>query len=382
MAIILPNGYLGNRSPKFTVVRKWILCNTRIAAIVSLPRFTFKSSGADVSASILFLEKLESPVQNPMDIENYFTSIEMIEKLGWSAGDKKAKPIYLRHENDGSLVLDSNNKPIVDSDFNKVLDSISRSEAAEYFTWMQRDNVDVSQFGWAVNIAKIIQDSDYTMDPKRYCLKYQTLIQRLKNNRYVRLGDLVDFIPQMRNSSMSKVKIDKSESYRYVEIANMGYGDYYYNILKGWQLPSRAKHLAEAGDIYFGSVWGSVNKWCYIASVDGNPIVTNGCFRVRLKDGMSEYLPDLLSYMSTEGWGVQLRAMARGSDGLAEVCEDDAKNVIIPVLSDDARMKLKSNIDLITDGRTTLGAAVKELINTSEVEYFEPDLRPSHINLV
>ena len=62
-ALVVPNGYLGNRSSKYVNLRSWLLKNCRIAAIVALPRFTFKSSGADVSASVIFCEKRALPVR-------------------------------------------------------------------------------------------------------------------------------------------------------------------------------------------------------------------------------------------------------------------------------------------------------------------------------
>lgn len=60
-----------------------------MAAIVSLPRFTFKSSGADVSASVLYLEKRKTPLENIADSEEYQFAVELIEKVGWDAGNKK-----------------------------------------------------------------------------------------------------------------------------------------------------------------------------------------------------------------------------------------------------------------------------------------------------
>ena len=49
---------------------------------------------------------------------------------------------------------------------------------------------------------------------------------------------------------------------------------------------------------------------------------------------MEKYTTDLLAYLNSEGWGVQMRSFARGSDGLAEICQNDAEKVIIPLLSD------------------------------------------------
>ena len=67
IGIILPNGYLGNRSQQFVVFREWLVRHAKVAAIVALPRFTFKKSGADVSASVLFLEKRTRPLSMARD---------------------------------------------------------------------------------------------------------------------------------------------------------------------------------------------------------------------------------------------------------------------------------------------------------------------------
>ena len=54
VGIILPNGYLGNKGADYVALREWLLCHTRVVGVVAFPRFTFKKSGADVSASAIF----------------------------------------------------------------------------------------------------------------------------------------------------------------------------------------------------------------------------------------------------------------------------------------------------------------------------------------
>ena len=303
VAIILPNGYLGNRSYKFLAVRDWILRHARIAAIISLPRFTFKSSGADVSASVVFMEKLPSTVENISEIEDYRISVELIEKLGWSAGDSKGQPIYKKHEEDGSLELDENNDPMIDSDFDEIHNLIRNSDASIDFEWLGDINSANTlspneKQGWTINYSSIIKDSYLTLDPKRLCRKYLTLRNNLMLKNYKKLGDLVNFIPEKTNPDGSKSKINKSSNYYYVDLGNMGYGNYFSEEMKGWELPSRAKHLSKGGDLYFGSIWGSAVKWCYISDDETNIIVTNGCFRVRMKEGEEKYLPDILCYLN------------------------------------------------------------------------------------
>ena len=383
IAIILPNGYLGNRSHKFRVVRNWLLKNTRIAAIISLPRFTFKSSGADVSASVLYLEKRTEPILQFEDDQIYKFAVEAIERIGWEAGNKKATPIYKKDESDGSLIIDANGEPIIDCDFNDAISRILASEAPNNFPWLTRGKtVNQNIEGWSVGIDLVYTDPDFTLDPKRYGQKAMSLKDQLLSVDHKLLGEIVDFIPEKKTSSGGVVKAKSSESYNYVEIQNIGHGDFYTSQLKGWELPDRAKHFAEAGDIYFGSIWGSASKWCIVPEDARNIVFTNGCFRCRIKPGAEKYITDLLSYMNTEGWSVQLRSFARGSDGLAEIWEGDAKQVVIPLLSEELRAELRPYVDNLIKGHATLNSLIKQKISDKLIEYSDPPKRPSHIVLV
>jgi len=383
IAIILPNGYLGNRSPKYRVVREWILKHTRVAAIISLPRFTFKSSGADVSASVLYLEKREEPLNEYSEDTSYRFAVELIEKVGWNAGDKRAEVTYKRDKRDGSLIIDKDGMPVIDCDFEAASTRIASSDAATYFEWLKTGKkTDNDAPGWSVPISIVCEDEDLTFDPKRYGKKVMVLRNELSNKNHVRLGDIVDFIPERTSSSGEKCVINKSESYQYVEIQKIGYGDYYSEEMMGWELPSRAKHFAEMGDIFFGSIWGSAVKWFITPKDAGNVVVTNGCFRCHMKQDKKEYLPDLLAYLNSEGWAVQMRSIARGSDGLAEICESDAANILIPCLSKENREELVPYVDRLLEGSMTINARVKQMLQDNELDYNEPQKRPSHIVLV
>lgn len=380
IAIILPNGYLGNKSHKFRIVREWLLRHTKIAAIISLPRFTFKSSGADVSASVLYLEKRDSPLENLDNDEEYMFAVEMVEKTGWEA-NKKASPIYKRDIENGSMITDENCDPILDCDFSDVIKRISHSQATCFFSWLPQSG-DTNDDSWAISNRVIYNDVDLSIDPKRLCKKYTILRKKISEQRYLCLKDIVNFIPEGKTPNGDSVKIKKSECYEYVEIADIGFGTFTSNEYRGWALPSRAKHFAIPGDLYIGSIWGSAIKWCYIPNFTEKTIVTNGCFRCRVKEGQEEHLIDLIAYLNTEGWGVQMRASSRGSDGLAEISEDDAKNILIPLLSEEQRNTLRPYIENLKTGGATIRSLVKSMIKEEKLSYIEPPKRPSHVVLV
>lgn len=179
IAIVLPNGYLGNISNDYYELRKLILKYAKVAAIIALPRFTFKSSGADVSASILFLEKRKNALQTVPEEEDYHVAVHIIDNVGWSTGDKKASPTYKRNKVDGSIILDSNQEPILESDFDNILEDICSSKAKDSFSWLAEPssimlpaNTNTKKsYGYSIHINNILKDEYLTLDAKRYSKK-------------------------------------------------------------------------------------------------------------------------------------------------------------------------------------------------------------------
>ena len=256
------------------------------------------------------------------------------------------------------------------------------SDAAVCFNWLSSGKRTDAKEGWAISIKAIYDDKDLTLDPKRYCRKVVELRNSISKDEHFLLGEVVDFLSEKTTSGGKKTSVKKSEIYNYVEIQNIGAGDFSSNELRGWELPDRAKHFAEPEDIFIGSIWGSVSKWCYIPSGSQNVVVTNGCFRCRMKAGKEEFLPDLLAYLNSEGWSVQMRSMARGSDGLAEICVEDARNIIVPKLKPEVKAEVIALVNRMKGNNSTVNTLVKQLIRNGELDYNDPTKRPSHIVLV
>ena len=225
-------------------------------------------------------------------------------------------------------------------------------------------------------------DPDLTMDPKRYCRKVHELRKAIAKSAHFKMGDLIEVLPERKTSNNKKIKIDFEKIYNYVELQDIGYGYFDYVSIRGWQLPQRAKHLAESGDIYIGAIWGSVAKWCFIGPLDHNYIVTNGCHRLRIRAGNEQYLPDLLGFLCTEAYAVQMRAFARGSDGLAEVSTEDLKRVLIPRLSVSERQSLSDFVVSLKEGAPDLKGKVNHLMKKGELAFPAVGDRPSHVVLV
>src|SRR5699024_5376022 len=180
---------------KYVLLRNWLLRHGRLGGIVGLPRFTFKGSGADVSASVIFIEKRSAPLDSLDADADYDVAVEVIDRVGWVTGDKNGQITYRRDEDDGTFILGEDDEVIVDSDFPKALHDLRSSQAAEDHPWL-RGNVDSADIGaegagWSVSVSTVLHDDRYlTLDPKRLSRKRADVVSYISGGRHFALGDV------------------------------------------------------------------------------------------------------------------------------------------------------------------------------------------------
>lgn len=379
VGIILPNGYLGNSSAEYLALREWLLRHTRIVAIIALPRFTFKKSGADVSASVVVLEKRQTPLSSSKQADDHSFYVGNIESVGWRAGDKAAVPVYLRDENDGSLLLDELNEPRLDADFESTLRDFLLSPASSDLNWVSNGReLPNGPQSWHVSIEKISADPKLNLDPKRHSFKFNELRANIMNGPHIRLKDVLMPVPTQ------KFEVINSAVYNYVEIDSVGYGDYDHVSQRGWELPSRAKLRPEYGDVFIAHLWSSAGKWFIAAGEIDSLVVTNGFAQLRFlsEEAREEHLVDLAIGFSSEAFRVQLRALSTGSDGLAEISDDDLLEIVLPKVSDKAvRKSVQVHIDQALAGQASLAQTIRSAIQSAP-NYPTPPNRKSHCALV
>jgi type I restriction enzyme M protein len=385
-ALIVPNGYLGNRSQRYHALREWLMRNVRPAVIVGLPRFAFKSSGASVAASVIFCEKRDTPLSDSSEAEEFEFCVEIVDRVGWNLGDKRGATLYRRDPSDGTYITDDNDELIPDSDFGDTLSRIRASDAAQYFPWLARDleppAID-DMPGWTVSSNDVTGDQLQTLDPKRHSRKLRELRSEITSGPHFRLGDVGEFVAEGVASDGQRRKIEAGRTYRYVEINDVGVGTYRWESLRGWELPSRAKHHAEADDIYVGSIWSCVGKW-FLSSRDSTDlVVTNGLLRLRLRPGEEDVLLDLVVGLCSEAYSTQMRAFARGSDSLAEVGASDAAEVVLPYIRDpEVRAEIQPFVEQMKAGFTSVEAKVAALLGEDRLPLPVPPARPDHNSVV
>ena len=376
MGIILPNGYLGNTSNEYVALREWILRHARVVAIVAFPRFTFKRSGADVSASVVVLQRRESPLADAADSEDYPIYFGMIESVGWRAGDKTAKPVYLRDQETGAIMLDENNNAILDSDFDKVLDEYRRSAVAGLYPWILWDQqLPEGPQSETTSVKEVIRSGRLILDPKRYCTKYLNLRRDVLSRDHFTVADILEKVEQKGFKPVA------STVYRYVEIEDVRYGSHDFKELRGWELPSRAKLRARFKDVFIAHVWGCAGKWFVVSNgMHEQLVVTNGCTRFRIKPDGKSLIVDLVAGLCSELFAVQMRALATGSDGLAQIAPDDILRIVLPkVTCNTERVKLSVLVDELMGGGVNFSHVVRSMVSSS---WPQTTHRKSHCALV
>jgi Type I restriction-modification system methyltransferase subunit len=109
MGIVLPDGVFNN--PSLAYVREHVLGRARLEAIVSLPQDTFRSAGASVKASLLFLRKYDAEEQRAYD------------ELTARSREEVTRTIVDRQGTTSSRVRATNEKEIADAVRRRVNDA-------------------------------------------------------------------------------------------------------------------------------------------------------------------------------------------------------------------------------------------------------------------
>lgn len=377
VAVILPNGYLGNASLQYAALREWLLRHARLVGVVGFPRFTFKKSGADVSASVLFLERRKKSLNRAAETEDYPVYVGLVESVGWKIGDKRAEPVYRREPDTGALILNPENEPEIDTDFPAILAEFLRSPAAHVFGWLMKEReAPPGPQGYYVSIRDLLANNTSNFDPKRHCEKYRVLRTGVASRDHFSIGDVLEKVATPRPG------VEAARWYRYVEIESIGIGDFDYEEVRGWQLPDRARLVAEPRDIFIAHIWSSVGKWFMAAGECEKMLVTSGCTRFRVKPGREHLIPDLVCGLCSEVFRVQMRALATGSDGLADIATADILQILLPSIpAGKWRTQIEEFVTAYLRGMTSLAKAIDTVIPHLE-QWPRVPKRRAHTSLV
>lgn len=159
LGIVLPDPVLSN--PSLDFVREFILKNTKIIAVISLPQFAFRPVGSGMKTSLLFIEKKDKENDN----RDYTIFMGGVEHIGY---DSTNRP-------------DKNDLPKLVEEYGKFLDdgeNYKNIESEEIWTLK-------------VGLKKVLDEGRF--DAKYYNPFYQKVIKKLQTCKYElkSIGELV-----------------------------------------------------------------------------------------------------------------------------------------------------------------------------------------------
>jgi predicted RNA methylase len=290
MFAIIPAGYVGNCNKTCSELRQLLLKNKVIASI-ELPKNTFKRSGTGVNTYILIVQKNE-------DEKNNNIYISQLENIGYNLTKKETPIKYKFIKETGELLKDTNGKQIVDNDFEKCYNQISK-----YCVDNQIIHINVGETFEKYDYIHSAKLTNTILDVKRYSNQYILLIERLKLNNFVTVNSLSKIVN-------TNTKIENNKKYRYIDIGEINSPFYSYKELYGWELPSRAKYTLKKNDILISKLEGNIS-YCIILDDVENYIATNGVAVLRAKNEESLYI--LFRSIMKKDFEVQHNAYLTGS---------------------------------------------------------------------
>ena len=111
---------------------------------------------------------------------------------------------------------------------------------------------------------------------------------------------------------------------------------------------------------------------------EGNLIAPHGFYRLKVKSGKEHLLPDLVFGLSSEFYRVQMRALATGSDGLAEIQMDDLGMILFPMLNEQSiKYEVQNHVHRLGEERVSFRATISDAI---ENIFGDLDVQPRKSN--
>jgi type I restriction enzyme M protein len=350
LSIIVPSGFLGNKTGNYTEMRKYIL-KYRVLAIIEMPKNTFKRSGTGVNTYLLIIQKPPAAPRtigiNPNNVADYGKKayeifISGVETIGYDLTKKNTPVIYKVVERTGEQVIDpSTAKPVRDNDLDDVLKRLLRFCAKNEIENTKRPPLGHDEESAEYESMSSAQLSGgEIMDIKRYKNIYRDTIETIRaggDAAFKRIGDLCVLVS-------GNTKTADTELYQYIDIGQISTPLYKTSKMYGWKLPNRAKHKVRRNDILVSKLEGKLS-YCIILSDDDNIIATNGCCVLR-PHGIEE-LYVLFANIMTPEFHVQHHSITTGSI-MASASDEDIMNVLVRTDKDLAKMpSLVSSVEFL-----------------------------------
>src|SRR3989344_1370659 len=278
-------------------------------------------------------------------INPFYVSVLLNSEVGYLLMEQiekgSARPLISR-ENLNALKVPkiSNNEQIY---FEKIINQSENFIENSKLFYSQAENLLLEELGLKdfkneENLFSIVNLSEvkkaYRIDAEYFQLKYEKLISKIKN--YKNGFDSFDNLIEISNM---KIEVNPEKEYKYIELAdvneNLGIVDDI-QIIKGKDLPSRAKMKLQKNDVIVSSVEGSTNKVALINKDIKDLVGSTGFFILREKYFQPEVNLILIKSIIIKAL---LKREAQGTI-LTAIPSSSLKRIILPKLNSDIQQKI------------------------------------------
>ena len=319
---VIDEGVLNNDNAK--ELRKWLLQQCKIIAIVSLPNETFKPNKINVKSSLLYMERRKSPDLNLED--EYDVTFCALTSLGYTGAGDRIRTFDL------NAFLDD----IADNVLNQKL---GKKRSGNH--WKAFD----------VSSDDIGKDSTWRFDYKYWHVETIEQIKHLRLSGMKTIAEINQIDTSRGKSPSADHYVDQSEGYALVVKAGSNiskYGTLIFNSNSDWiekdiyqEFYDAQKAIIKKGDILLSSTGdGTLGKACvynesFPAIADGHVTI----IRVDKLEYDANYIADYLRL----GFGsVQIERLYTGSTGLIELTPEQVKTIVIDDLGSKQNQQIRS----------------------------------------
>ena len=146
MVIVLPRQNLSGAETASVELRKWLLKNAKVYAVIDLPRESFQPH-TGTKTSLVFIQRVENPE------EDYPVFMAVSEAVGH---DRRGNPIYVKDDS-GKLVQDENENPVIWNDLPEIFEQWKKFQNGE-------EVVSKNPSCFVVNSSKLRKDASCRLD--------------------------------------------------------------------------------------------------------------------------------------------------------------------------------------------------------------------------
>ena len=357
LGIVLPEGIFGNPSDRY--IWDFLKSNGKILGIISLDQNTFQPYTCN-KTSILFFQKLK-------DIpDDYKIDFAIVNNVGH---DKDGKTQHVLNK-DGTMKLDTDEKPIINDDLIDLHMKLKNSEDFNHQKVQKLFKINFNQIKNNIFIPSYYTGVEKTLKSLEYNKDFQLVsiadlvkkgIIYTKNKGYLPRGDEIGShvyglgeIPFIRTSEIINWEVDLNS---HKKTSNDIYNQF------------KDKQNIEVGDILLVKDGGPnlIGNTAFITELDTIIIIQSHIFQIKIlknKENIDSYL--ILYLLNLDIVQKQIKAITFVQGTIATI-GNRIMDVILPIPSENNKRKEISNdIKDIIDNKTE----IRKKINKLSINYF------------